>query len=180
VTEETNLLERARQFDTDTLAQIHDEYYGPIYRYIAFRVNDRELAEDLTSEVFLRFLKALRERAAPQTTVRGWLFGVAANIVSDHYRRGYRAPQVELTEAIESSAKPVAEQVETQLQHAELREAITTLTTDQQHVLALRFGQDMPIQDVAHMLGKTEGSIKQLQARAIAALARRMQPRIFE
>ena len=50
-----------------------------------------------------------------------------------------------------------------------------SLTDDQQHVLALRFGQDMPIQAVAQALGKTEGSIKQLQARAIAALARRMQ-----
>jgi RNA polymerase sigma-70 factor, ECF subfamily len=180
VAEEAALLQRARQLDTDTLAQIHDEYYGPVFRYITFRVNDRELAEDLTSEVFLRFLKALRERAAPQTTIRGWLFGVASNLVSDHYRRGYRAPQVELSETIESRAKPVSDVVEAELQHAELRQAITTLTEDQQHVLALRYGQDMPIQEVARTLGKTEGSIKQLQARAIAALARRMQPGMAE
>lgn len=172
--EEAALLQRARQLDTDTLAQIHDEFYGPIFRYITFRVSDRETAEDLTSEVFLRFLKALRERTAPQTTVRGWLFSVAANIVSDYHRRSYRAPNVALTEDIESRSKSVSDLVEAELENAELRAAMKALTEDQQHVLALRFGQDMPIQDVARTLGKTEGSIKQLQARAIAALARRM------
>ncbi len=172
--DDADLLQRARQLDTDALARIHDEYYGPVFRYIAFRVSDRDVAEDLTSEVFLRFLSALRDHRAPQTTVRGWLFGVAANMVSDHHRRNYRAPQVELSESIESQAETPYEQVASGMMRADLREAIAGLTEDQQNVIALRYGQDMPIQEVARTLRKTEGAIKQLQARAIAALARRM------
>ena len=48
---ESVLLARARELDETALAEIHDAYYGPLFRYIAFRVSDRQAAEDLTSEV---------------------------------------------------------------------------------------------------------------------------------
>jgi len=180
VQDEAALLARARQFDTEALAQIHDAYYGPIFRYIAFRVSDRDAAEDLTSEVFTRFLSALRQRNPPSDTLRGWLYGVAAHIVSDHLRRRYRAPHVELDEAIVSDAAGPAEMAEAMLAREDLRQAMATLTEEQQHVIALRFGHELPIQEVARSIGKTEGAVKQLQARAIAALARRLIPGTVE
>ncbi|GAB4185484.1 MAG: sigma-70 family RNA polymerase sigma factor [Roseiflexaceae bacterium] len=171
---EAEIIRLARQLDTNTLAHIHDTYYPLVYRYIALRVAERETAEDLTSDVFVRFLKALRERNAPQTTIRGWLFSVASNVVNDHHRRNYRAPHVELSETIESSADPPEQVVEQQIDREDLRKAVASLTEEQRYVIALRFGQELPIQEVAKSLGKSEGAIKQLQARAIAALARRM------
>lgn len=178
--DEAQLLSRARAHDTDALAQIHDAYYGPLFRYVSFRVGDRHIAEDLVSDVFTRFLTALRDRKAPENTLRGWLFGVAAHVVSDHHRRRYRAPQEPLDEAIvsqEAGPDEIAEQLATR---DDLRRAVATLTDEQQHVLAMRYGRGMPIQDVARALGKTEGAIKQLQARAIAALSRKMAPGVAE
>ncbi|HWQ15524.1 MAG TPA: sigma-70 family RNA polymerase sigma factor [Roseiflexaceae bacterium] len=176
MSDELELLARARQYDPDTLGRIHDAYYGPIYRYIVFRVGDRETAEDLTSDVFERFLRALRTRTAPQGTLGGWLFRVAANVVSDHHRRRYRAPQTGLDERIESRDAGPEGAVEERMAREDLRRALAGLTEEQQHVIALRFGQELPIQDVARVLGKTEGAVKQLQARAIAALARKIVP----
>jgi RNA polymerase sigma-70 factor (ECF subfamily) len=170
--DEMALLARARALDPDALANIHATYYAPIFRYIAFRVGDRYIAEDLASEVFARLLSALRDRNAPQNTLRGWLYGVAARVVSDHHRQHYRAPQVELDESIVSKEAGPAETVEALLTRENLREAMLQLTAEQQDVIALRFGYDMPIQEVARTLGKSEGAVKQLQARAIAALAR--------
>lgn len=178
--DEAALLKRARELDTDALAFIHDTYYGPLFRYIVFRVNDRDLAEDLTSEVFTRFLGALRKPNAPTTTLRGWLYSVAANIISDHLRRRYRAPQVILDETIVSQDAGPAELAELALTRADLRQAMTSLTEEQQHVIALRFGQELPIQEVARSIGKSEGAVKQLQARAIAALARKLVPGAME
>ena len=172
--DELALLARARTLDADALAEVHERYYAPIFRYVAFRVSDRDVAEDLTSEVFTRLLSALRDKNAPQNTLRGWLYGVAARVVSDHHRRHYRAPEVELDESLMSRDASPADIVEKMLTHADLKQAMTELTDEQQHVLALRFGYDMPIQEVAKTLGKTEGSIKQLQARAIAALSRKL------
>jgi RNA polymerase sigma-70 factor, ECF subfamily len=176
VSDETELLTRAQQFDTEALGQIHDLYYRPVYRYIFIRVGDHETAEDLASDVFERLLHSLRRRTAPQSSLRGWLFGVAANVVNDHHRRSYRAPQVTLDAELASSAGGPDDIVEDRMAHEDLQQAVTDLTDEQQHVIALRFGHELPIQDVARLLGKTEGAVKQLQARAIAALARRIVP----
>ncbi len=178
--DELTLLARARQLDQEALALIHDTYYTAIYRYIAFRVGERETAEDLASEVFTRLLTALRDRNAPQNTLRGWLYGVAARVVADHHRRQYRAPQVELDEDLVSDMHDPAAIVEGQLTQESLKQAMQELTEEQRHVLGLRFGADMPIQEVARTLGKSEGAIKQLQARAVAALARKLAPRVVD
>ncbi|MFN3373115.1 MAG: ECF subfamily RNA polymerase sigma factor, BldN family [Chloroflexus sp.] len=178
--DDAELLRRAYAFDTDALAAIHDAYYQPLYRYISFRVGDRHTCEDLVSEVFTRFLNALRQRKAPHSSLRGWLFGVAANVVSDHFRQSYRSPHVPLNEQIISYTPQPSDLAEQAAMNEELRRAINNLTYDQQQVLALRFGQNLPIQEVARILGKTEGAIKQLQARAIAALARQMTPGMVE
>lgn len=180
VQDEFALLARARKLDPDALTEIHDTYYAPIFRYVAFRVGDRDTAEDLTSEVFTRLLGALRGRHAPQTTLRGWLYGVAARVVSDHHRKHYRAPQVELDESIVSREADPSETIDAMLTRDHLRRAMADLTEEQRDVIALRFGQEMPIREIAQTLGKSEGAVKQLQARAIAALARKMAPRMVD
>ncbi len=177
VHDELALLARARKLDLDALAEIHDTYYTPIFRYIAFRVSDRDVAEDLTSEVFTRLLSALQDKNAPRNTLRGWLYGVAARVVSDYHRKQYRAPEVELNDTMVSPEHNPLEAVEAMMAHEDLKQALQQLTEDQQHVLGLRFGYDMSVQEVARVLGKTEGAIKQLQARAIAALTRKLSPR---
>lgn len=180
VQDEMMLLARARQLDPEALALIHDTYYAAIYRYIAFRVGERETAEDLASEVFTRLLTALRDRHAPQNTLRGWLYSVAARVVADYYRQRYRVPQVELDEELVSSDHDPAAILEGKLAQESLKRAMQELTEEQRHVLGLRFGADMPIQEVARALGKTEGAIKQLQARAVAALARKLAPKAVD
>jgi len=178
--DELTLLARARQLDPDALGLIHETYYASIFRYISFRVGERETAEDLTSEVFARLLTALRDRRAPQTTLRGWLYGVAARVVSDHHRQSYRVPQTELDESLASNEHDPAAILDGKLTQETLQQALTELTEEQRHVLSLRFGSGLPIQDVARALGKTEGAIKQMQARAVAALARKLAPQAVE
>lgn len=178
--EEQTLLARARRLDPEALAAIHDSYYPLIYRFVAFRTGDRSAAEDLASEVFTRFLSALRDRSAPPRTLRSWLFAVAAHIVSDYHRRRYRAPQVELDDRLQSDDAGPDERLDDVLQSQNLRRALAELTEDQQNVIALRFGQGLAISEVSRMLGKSEGAIKQMQARALAMLARKLNSRSDE
>lgn len=172
--DEMKLLHRARSLDQDALAEVHNRYYDSIYRYIAFRVNDAPTAEDLTSEVFLRLLNALRDKTAPQNTLRGWLYGVASRVLKEHYRKKKRDSFTLLHDDIPSTEQGPHHQVEDILQNEKLHAVIQGLTEDQQNVLALRFGFGMPIQEVADTMGKSEGSIKMLQARAIAAISQRI------
>ena len=172
--DELLLLHRAKNLDQDALTQIHDQFYDAIYRYMAFRVSDLQTAEDLTSEVFIRFLHAIQQKNAPQNTIRGWLFGAANNILKEHYRRKKRSQLTELPEGLTDANRSPVETVEVKESKRHLRQALAQLTPEQREVLALRFGYEMPIRDVAETLHKSEGSVKMLQVRAIAALTRTM------
>lgn len=174
VQDELLLLHRAKSLDQDALAQVHEQYYDAIYRYVAYRVNDLQTAEDLTSEVFIRFLHAIQQRNAPQNTIRGWLFGAASLILKEYYRKKKRAQLTELDDAMPDEWVEPTETLEAQETKKALHRAIADLTEDQQQVLALRFGYEMPIRDVAETMNKSEGSVKMLQVRAIAALTRTM------
>lgn len=174
--DELSLLARARALDGNALSQIHNQYYRPIYRYISFRVSDHKLAEDLTSEVFTRLLSALRNKSAPQNTLQGWLFGVASRVVSDHYRQQARAREVELSDMIADDRASPDERVGHRIRLEQLRDALQELTEEQQRVLALRYGFGMRVREVAQTIGKSEGAVKQLQLRAITALASRLAP----
>lgn len=172
--EELELLGRARALDQAALAEIHDRYYDAIYRYVSFRVGDLQSAEDLTSEVFTRFLGALRERSAPRNTIRGWLYGAASRVIKEHYRRESRAKLTALDESLPSQSEDPHRNVAEKMEYESLRHAMKELTEEQQNVLALRFGYGLPIKDVAETMGKSEGSIKMLQVRAIASLNRQL------
>ncbi len=175
--DELTLLAKARAFDEEALAQIHDIYYGPIFRYIAFRIGDQTVAEDLTSEVFVRLLSAIRDRTAPDKTLRGWLYRVAYFVVSDYYRTKYRHEEVSLDEGardLPGDAPGPAAVVSHKMRWEDVSRAMKHLTEDQQEVVALRFGQELPIREVANLMNKSEGAVKQLQARAVAALSRQL------
>jgi len=176
VQDELLLLHRARSLEQDALAEIHDTYYVPLYRFIVLRVSDHDTAEDLTSEVFTRLLSALRERTAPQNTLRGWLFSVASRVVNDHYRQQYRARQTELTNDLPDTTRQPEMIVAEKLTEETLHQALADLTEEQQNIIALRFGFGMSIEETARTSGKSEGSVKMLQARAITNLAKKLKP----
>src|SRR5688500_17983214 len=98
---EAALLSRARSYDLEALAQIHQTYHPAILRYINYRISDHDTAEDLTSEVFTRLMMALGGKNTPQHTLRGWLFVVASRVVSNYFRVRFHIPRlVELYETI--------------------------------------------------------------------------------
>jgi RNA polymerase sigma-70 factor (ECF subfamily) len=102
--------------------------------------------------------------------LRGWLYGTASNVLKEHYRAQKRQAAEELPETLAGTEPGPERWLESRQQRMRLQSAISTLTDDQQTVLALRFGYDMPIRDVAETVNKSEGSVKMLQARAIMAL----------
>jgi RNA polymerase sigma-70 factor (ECF subfamily) len=82
---ETDLIQRARQYDRQALAQIYDLYSPGLYRYAMRLLGDQSLAEDCVSETFSRFLQALRGRKGPQNYLQAYLFRMAHNWIADQY-----------------------------------------------------------------------------------------------
>jgi len=170
-TNDSRLLERAREYDAQALAEIYDRYAESIYRYAYRYVGNAELAEDLTSEVFLKLLQVLGTSRAPRQQLQGWLYRVARNLAIDWFRQQAKGAILSLNEDLtpEDGDSPSTRLELQQLQH-DLREAISQLTPDQQQVIVLRFAEGRKIRDIGRLMGKSEGSVKLLQFRAINRL----------
>ncbi|MBN1177772.1 MAG: sigma-70 family RNA polymerase sigma factor [Anaerolineae bacterium] len=175
VDNETSLLRRARAYDEDALSAIYDQYAPMIYAYLYRRVQDAQLAEDLTSEVFLRMLQAIRAEKGWKTSFRAWLYRIAHNLVVDHYRKQPPAPDLALREELTAAQSTLDSVISERLSRQRLWAAISSLTPDQQHVIALRFGQHVTSQEIAEVMDKSVSAVESLQHRALAALRRMLE-----
>ncbi len=161
-------VEAARQ-DPARFAELYENNFERIYAYIARRVGNREEAQDLTADVFHQALANL-----PRFEWRGlpfvaWLLGIAANVLSDRWRRAAKQPEV-ATDDLEQAG--VENDVE---QQAMLCQLVETLPDDQRRVIVRRFVGQKSLREIATEFGRSEGAIKQLQLRALQNLRGRME-----
>jgi RNA polymerase sigma-70 factor (ECF subfamily) len=166
------LIERAREYDTQALAEIYDRYAEAIYRYLYRLLRDASEAEDLTSEVFLRLLQVLGTPKAPRERLQGWLYRVARNLAMDWFRREGARHTLELNEELVANGDSPSAAIEERQIHQRLTMALRRLTPSQQQVILLRFGEGLRIADVSRLMGKSEGAIRVLQHRAVKRLSK--------
>ena len=166
---DTSLLNRIREYDEDALAEAYDTYYEPIYRYVYRYLGRAGPAEDISANVFLRLLNAVRKGRCPRTNLSAWLYRVAHNLVVDTYRRK-PAEELELKEWVQSSDPDILHVIEHRFRMDRVRLALRELTPSQRQVIALKFLQGMSSREVAGILDKTEGAVDALQHRALIAL----------
>jgi RNA polymerase sigma-70 factor, ECF subfamily len=169
-TNDQMLLEQARQYDSQALAEIYDLYSLSIYHYLYRFVGEAHTAEDLTSEVFLKLIHVLDTARAPQEQLQGWLYRVARNLAVDWYRKRGKQEPLSLREDLVPSGESPLVKLEKDQDRQRLRRALLALTPDQQQVLLLRFAQELKIEEVAQIVGKSEGAVKLLQYRATRRL----------
>jgi len=165
-------LDGLRASDSQVIGAIYDRYFPEVFRYVRFRLDDKIAAEDIASEVFLRLLEAVQGRRGPKFNLKSWLLSTAAHIVNDHMRRIYRRPTGELPEDVVDHGAALADEFDRREQNRRFQAAYGRLTAEQQHVLALRFGEGYSLEETASVLQKKINAVKALQFRALAALHR--------
>ena len=167
------MLSDLRQLDPQALGALHDLHFPELYRYARYRLGDSDAAEDAAAETFVRLLEAVRTGRGPRSSTRGWLFGTLRHIVDDHYRAAYAHGAGDPLEAApQDDALDAA--VEAEERQSEVRRAMRFLTSEQQHVLALRFGGEYSLEETAAMMGRKANAIKALQFRALQSLRRHL------
>lgn len=174
--DEAVLVDRAAQRDPDAIASLYDLYAPRIYSYLYHRLSDPTLAEDLTGQVFLQMIEAVRTEKGWRTSFSGWLFRIAHNLVIDHYRKRTHANLTDLDDSPNLAAPnndPFATAVAV-LDSDEIMRAIRELSDEQAQVITLRFLEGYNVAEVAVLMGKTTGAVKALQYRAISNLRRIM------
>ncbi|WP_208407029.1 sigma-70 family RNA polymerase sigma factor [Amycolatopsis granulosa] len=175
------LVRAAQQGDTAAFGVLYDQYVDVVYRYVYFRLTDRELAEDITSETFLRALRRISSVSYQGRDVGAWFITIARNIVLDHLKSSRYKLEIVTGEIGDSGTAPFAaasgpdagpeQQAVTSATRDALLSAIAGLGDDQRECIVLRFIQGLSLAETARIMKRNEGAIKALQHRAVRKLA---------
>ena len=160
---------KLRSGDSDAFAFFYDKYVKSIYRFIYIKVSTKQVAEDLTQDVFLKVWQHLVDKKNVRS-FQAFIFRVARNTVVDHYRSSkqelpldYMPESVEIVEELILS-------VEKNMDAELLLKDIAKLKSEYQEVLLLRYVEDMSIDDIAHVMAKNKNNIRVIIHRALSKL----------
>lgn len=178
--EEKEIIEEARK-NPEVFGKIYDEYYPKIFRYVLRRTAYLEIAQDITSEAFLKALNKLWQFRWRNISFSSWIYKIATNEINQYYRSGKYRP-ISLDEMQNKGFEPLsardmqAEIIEAQeeLKRHQVflicQEKISRLGIKYQEVITLRFFEQKQIKEISEILGKPEGTIKSLLHRGMENL----------
>ena len=162
----TTLAERARRRDDEALTRLCSEFYPRVLKFMHYRVGPR-FAEDLTSEVFLRVVRAIGTQSG---SFPAWLFRIAANVAIDHGRTSQVRRETSMTEAVQENAASGHEPAAAVGRALDIQHALAQLTDEQRELVTLKFIEGLSNAEITEATGRTPGAIRILQFRALAAM----------
>jgi RNA polymerase sigma-70 factor (ECF subfamily) len=169
------LIERAKAGDTDAFGELYLLYFDTIYQFTLSRVHNRALAEDLTSDVFVRALGRITSFVAGN--IGGWLMAIAKNRVTDWFRspqfkREWPMSGTDMRDASTPDQSMEADPEQAVINRHTLMQAIDGLYPDQRRCIVLRFLRGHSVIEIARLMNRTPGAVKMLQFRALRRLGR--------
>jgi RNA polymerase sigma-70 factor (ECF subfamily) len=164
------LLVEAAQKDPSRFSELYQQNFERVYAFILSRVRQRQIAEDLTSDVFHKALAHLPGFDWRGIPFAAWLMRIASNVVNDQWKKSAR-------EVVQDPPEIARGESPEDVHHrGRLFRMVDQLPTDQRRVIVMRFAEDKSIRDIAQQMRRTEGAIKQLQFRGLANLRTLLQP----
>jgi len=168
---EGQIIRRAKDGEKDAFGLLYDHYQPQIYRFVLLKIGEKAEAEDITHQVFLRAYEKMGGYADEGHPFSSWLYEIARNRVTDHYRAAkadFPLPDGESEIFAVSAGLP--DMVDEHFDMEKVRGALLTLRPEYQDVIIMRFVEELSLQEAADNLGKSVGAVKLLQYRAIQAL----------
>ena len=167
------LIARSSEGDADAFGKLYDRFQPEILRYLVHRVRDRETAEDLAQQVFLKAWQAIPRYEQRGLPFKAWLYRMAHNQMVDHFRT--HRPTSDL-EGVDVPQDAEAEQRVLEAERNErLGAALERLSEDHRRVLVLRFLMEKPAREIGEIMGRKEVTVRGLQLRALRALRKEIE-----
>jgi RNA polymerase sigma-70 factor (ECF subfamily) len=167
MTTEDVLMDRVKHYEEKAIDELCSAYYPKIYQYLFYRARNKQDAEDLTHEVFIKMVNNIQSQRG---NFQKWIFTIARNTLTDYYRWKSKRSSDELLDVHASSVR-VDDHV---INQETLKTSLATLPKPQQDVITLKYVCDLTNEQIAGVIGKSEGAVKQLQFRAVSALKEMM------
>jgi len=152
------------------LADLYEEYYDKVARYVYVHIGNREEAEDIAGEVFLKALQSLKSYREQGIPMQGWLFRIAHNLTVDYLRKMDKRRTVPIDSVVLSGNDNPVDTAEKNIEFERVTEAMKQLTTEQREVINLRFFGGLTSKEVGGILGKGDGAVREMQRAAIEKL----------
>lgn len=159
--------------------RIYDSYHQDLFQFLIYLVQNRQVAEDLTQEVYIRVLKSY-DSFQGKSSEKTWLFSIAKNVAIDHFRkqsvrkkRSFDSFDWENVQLASGEMEP-QDMVQLNAEMQELLKQLNNCTGDQKMVIVMRYFQQLSIAETAQALGWTESKVKTTQHRAIQFLKNSM------
>lgn len=167
----TEIFLRARGGDQGAFDEIYKKYLTPIYRYIYFRVRDKDHADDLTQEVFIRGFDKIERIDVENNNPLTYFFTIARNLLTDSYRlkRIETIAEEEAEKYLVHNDNPEKKYIETE-DTAQLMKALKQISDLEAEVIILKFLKNFNNSEIAKLLDKTESAVRQLQSRGLKSL----------
>lgn len=168
---EKNLVEKARKGNPEAFGVLYDYYLPRIYRFVLFKVNHKQQAEDIAQQTFMRAWENVGSYKSKGYAFGSWLYRIARNAVIDHYRQS--GPHVgidEVSPEVLGIDDSLVARLEIKFQWEEVLGAIGKLKEVEQDILIMRFVEDMSHDEVARAVDKSESAVKVIQHRALKKL----------
>lgn len=154
---------------TEAFGLIYDKHVRTIYNFVYYKVFDKEIAEDLTSQTFF---KALRNMSSvdPDRPILSWLYKIAHNSILDHYRAERRTEDIDDFWDIHDEDVDVVKSLDTEVDIKRVKKYLKELTSVERDIIFMRVWQEMPYQQIADAIGKSEANCKMIYSRAMKKL----------
>lgn len=177
IIQEQSLLKQVQAGDTTAFGPLYDSYIQDIYRFVSYRVSKKEIAEDLTSQIFLKALEKISSYKVGRGNFRSWLYQITRNSIIDFYRQNKTTENIE--DVILSDNEKSKNQIEINIMYHEVQRYLKKLTQDQQEIIILRVWENLNYTEIASILGKSEASCKMNFSRGIKELRTLMPLSLF-
>ncbi len=171
---EDQLVERAKT-DADAFGELYDAYFGQIYRFVYSRLREQDAAEDVTSEVFIKALRAIGRYKPSGHPFSSWLYQISVNAITDHYRAKRPTSNIDDAIGLSDGRQAVDDQVVEKSEADRVWMAIDALPAQQRTAVTLKLGEDLKLADIGVIMGKSEGAIKLLIHRGMITLRSRLE-----
>jgi RNA polymerase sigma-70 factor, ECF subfamily len=159
IKEELLILEKSKS-DPACFAPIYEKYYNQVFVFVYRRVESKDLAADLTSQVFLKAMVNLRFYRFRGLPFSAWLFRVASNEVNEYYRKNKTERIISIDDArIQSLSDDIEEDLQTETEE-KLLKAFEKLSDEEVQVIELRYFENRSFREVGYILKVTENNAK--------------------